>query len=31
MHITGIDTAHHQMLRKNLAEEVRYKGITDDD
>ena len=30
MQITGIDRAHSQMLRKRLAEDVKYKGITDE-
>jgi protein-L-isoaspartate(D-aspartate) O-methyltransferase len=29
MQIAGIDRTHHQMLRRRLVEEVRYKGITD--
>ncbi|HKO81427.1 MAG TPA: protein-L-isoaspartate(D-aspartate) O-methyltransferase [Chitinophagaceae bacterium] len=31
MQIHGIDTAHHLMLRKRLVEEVRHKGITDEE
>ena len=30
MSISGIDMAHHQILRKRLVDEVRSKGITDE-
>lgn len=30
MQITGVDRAYYQMLRHKLVEEVRYKGITDE-
>src|SRR5687767_11277771 len=31
MQVTGIDRTDHQLLRKKLVEEVRLKGITDED